>query len=276
MPSGTKTSFGQYTVPEPIENMTLIHRHDGVSELKTVDHEPPLAVLDQEDLNEQGIDTATLVPGATDVDALGSCTANATTVAVSNLGLSLYQKYLAALAVTAPPTPFADPKSGEEAAIRFYHVETGLSKTPWPTNDDGCTGPLLTKALIDMGIITTQKVAQSVQDICSLLQTDGIAEGGPFLNAWMEPPAGTVVDGNGSASVLEAQIKQGVAGGHETYISSIEKIELSASGQVIPEKTIFRVRNSWSATWGDAGSFYIHASTLAALGSYFDFRQLVA
>ena len=36
-----------------------------------------MGVLDQSDLLAQGIDTSELVPGAKEVDALGSCTANA-------------------------------------------------------------------------------------------------------------------------------------------------------------------------------------------------------
>ena len=53
-------------------------------------------------------------------------------------------------------------------------------------------------------------------------------------------------------------------------------LALTAAGQVTPAGTVLRVRNSWGKAWGDGGSFRIHLSTLAALGHYCDFRQLVA
>src|SRR5215469_16330299 len=59
-----------------------MHLHDGTA-LRTVDHEPPLPVFDQEDLIAQGIDTSKIVPGARRVDALGSCTCNAGTVSLA-------------------------------------------------------------------------------------------------------------------------------------------------------------------------------------------------
>lgn len=278
MPTGNRTSFGQYQSTEPIENLTLVHRHDGVTPLREVDHEPKLATLDQEDLLAQGIDTSALVPGAPRVDALGSCTANATTVGVSNLGESVYVKYLTALDLTPKGDVdlFTATALGEQGAIVFYHDETGLTSSPWPPTDSGCTGPVLVEKLQALGVVTSQRIAHGAQDLVSLLQTDGVLEGGPFLNAWMEPPATHVVDGNGTTSELEAQIRQGVAGGHETYISGIVKLSLTETGQVVPEKTILKVRNSWSKNYGDAGSFYLHLSTLVALGRYYDFRQLVA
>lgn len=282
MPTGTRTSFGQYNSPEPFENLALIHQHTG-EELKVVDHEPPLAVLDQEDLFAQGIDTSALVPGAQKVDALGSCTANATTVAVSNLGFGLYQEYLRALGQDSYENEadlFANTLWGEQAAIVFYHRCTDQTGTPdqeWPPTDCGSSGPYIVEELKTLKVISGQQIASGAQNLVSLLQTSGVCEGGPFLNAWEEVTGSeAVVDGNGSAATLEDQIRQGVAGGHETYISAIEKLTLSATGQVEPEKTILRVRNSWSPSWGDHGSFRIHLSTLVALGSYFDFRALVA
>ena len=70
-------------------------------------------------------------------------------------------------------------------------------------------------------------IAHGADNICSLLQTGGLLVGQPFLNAWMTPNAQGFIDGNGSASELEAQIRQGVAGGHETFLSAIEHIALN-------------------------------------------------
>lgn len=280
MPTGTSTSFGRYHAPEPLHHLTLVHRYAG-AELKVVDHEPALGVLDQEDYGAQGIDTSVLVSGAKKVDALGNCVYNCGTAAVSNLGLAKYLELVKALGLPAPDPSvgFSDTKTGEEVAIVAYHEgtdQTGDPSQEWPPTDCGSSGVFLVQFLERLGIVSSQRIAQSAQDIVSLLQDSGVAEGTPFFNAWMTPDANAFVDGSGSQDDLEAAIASGVAGGHETYISAIEAIEISASGLVIPERTVLRVRNSWSKSWGDHGSFRIHLSTLAGIMNYSDFRQLVA
>jgi hypothetical protein len=266
------TSFGQYHVAEAPSAMLAIHQYKG-AELKEVDHEPKIDVLDQEDFATQDIDTSVIVPGAPKVDALGNCVLNAGTSGLSNV-----LDEAAFLAATGCKS-YADTRGGEIFAIKSYHGCTDQTGTPaqeWPPTDCGSSGPYLVEYYKGLKLISGQKIASGAQNLVSLLQSGGICEGGPFLNAWEEPGANAMVDGNGSASELEAQIQQGVAGGHETYISAIEKLVLSATGTVEPEKTILRVRNSWSKAWGDSGSFRIHLSTLVALGRYFDFRQFVA
>lgn len=280
MPSGTHTSFGRYHAPEPLHHLTLVHRYAG-GELKVADHEPALGVLDQEDYSAQGIDTSALVQGAKKVDALGNCVYNAGTVAVSNLGLSTYLDLVKALGlpVPDPSVGFGDVKTGEECAIVGYHRgtdQTGDPSQEWPPTDCGSSGVFLVQFLQSIGVVSSQRIATTAQDIVSLLQEDGVAEGTPFFNAWMTPDANAFVDGNGTPDDLQAAIDSGVAGGHETFICAIEAIEISASGLVIPEKTVLRVRNSWSKSWGDNGDFRIHLSTLVGLGSYCDYRQLVA
>lgn len=269
------TSFGQFHVAEAPSAMLSLHQYTG-AELKEVDHEPKIGVLDQEDFGTQGIDTSVIVPGAPKVDALGNCVLNAGTSGLSNI-----LDEVAFLAATGCSS-YTDTKTGEVFAIKSYHgctEQTGQPADEWAAPqwvDCGSSGPYLVEYFKSLKLISGQKIASGAQNLVSLLQTGGICEGGPFLNAWEEPGSDAMVDGNGSASTLEEQIQQGVAGGHETYISAIEKLVLSATGQVEPQKTILRVRNSWSKSWGDAGSFRIHLSTLVALGRYFDFRQFVA
>jgi len=264
------TSYGQFHVPEPYENMQYLHQHDGITPLVKVDWEPRNGVLDQEDLFAQGIDTSQLVPGAPKVDALGSCTANAN---ASALSLVLSQAdYLAATGASS----YADTVSIERFAIVFYHDEsdlTGKSTSEWPPHDDGSSGPYIVMEDQDRKYIAGAQIASGAQNIVSLLQTGPVLQGGPFLNAWEDPPSSAVVDGNGTPGELKAQIARGVAGGHETLITGIITLALEAN-TVVPEKTVLKVRNSWSASWGDHGSFYIHLSTLATLGQYYDFRQL--
>lgn len=264
------TKFGRNFVPETEETMQTLHLHNGETKLTTVDWEPKIGVLDQEDLLAQGIDTSELVPGAQKVDALGSCTQNANMSGVSNVVSEA--DFLAFTGASS----YSDTVSIEKCAIVNYHLTSLLTNdvsSEWPPNDDGSSGVYVVDHDVALNLVDGAKIAHGAQNIISLLQTGGLLVGQPFLNAWMEPDANGFIDGNGSSSVLEKQIRQGVAGGHETYLSAIEEIALSASGQVIPNKTIIRFRNSWTKSWGDNGSYRAHLSTYVALTSC-DFRQL--
>lgn len=70
-------AYGRFQVAEAPSALRALHFHT-TEKLKTVDHEPKVAVLDQEDLLAQGIRVSQFIQGAKDVDALGSCTAQAT------------------------------------------------------------------------------------------------------------------------------------------------------------------------------------------------------
>lgn len=261
--------FGRFQVVEPEENLALVHHP--VQRLQTVDFEPKNAVLDQANLFAQGIDTAALVPGAAKVDELGSCTANAAMSALSNILVE--PAYL----VFTKASSYSDTKGIEGAAIRFYHGctdQTATAAQEWPPTDVGSSGPYIARYALSLGVAKGQQIASGAQSIVSLLQSGGLLVGQPFLKAWMTPDSVGFIDGNGSAATLEAQIAQGVAGGHETYLCAIEGLLLSETGAVIPEKTILRFRNSWGPSWGLDGDYLAHLSTYVTLGSYCDFRAL--
>lgn len=264
----TPTKFGRYAVAEP-PRFDLAHYHMGQA-LKPTDYEPPVPVLDQEDLTSQGIDTAALIAGAAKVDALGSCTANATTV-------SLAERWKTVLGLL-PPDITGDAVSDEEYAIRFYHSctsQTGDPSQEWPPTDCGSTGLYCCKELISQKLIASYKTCSGGQNLVSLLQGGTVIQGTPFFNAWMETDTAGFVDGDGSMDSLQAAIESGVAGGHETCITAVEKLAVTATGKVEAAGTVLRVRNSWGASWGDHGSFRLHLSTLEMLGSNVDFKQFV-
>lgn len=273
-------AYGRNHVPEAPSALLTLHQHDGVSHLKTVDHEPKVGVLDQSDLESQGIYTDLLIRGAKRADALGSCTANATVAALSNILPSveflMLPKKIAH--TTHELSDNEDVVNAERAAVLFYHActdQTGQPSEEWPPTDCGSSGAYVVQELQKLKLASGAKIASGADNIVSLLQQGGLIVGQPFLTAWETPDTFGFIDGNGSAATLEAQIRQGVAGGHELYVSAIERLVLYATGAVNPYKTVLRIRNSWGRLWGDNGSCRIHLSTYVALGGSCDFRLIL-
>lgn len=268
----TSTKFGRVAISLPFR-ADLLHLHDG-SELREVDHEPPVPVLDQEDLLAQGIDTSQLVPGATKVDALGSCTCNAGTV-------SLSERFAAKNGTIDLPgigISTTDAVANEKYAIVLYHdttYQTGDPSSEWPVQDCGSNGWYVATELKKRGLVTGQKVAHNMTALVSLLQGGTVIMGAPWFNSWMEPDGQGFVDGDGSIEAFTRAIASGVAGGHETCVSAAERLVFDQLDHIELGKSHVRVRNSWSTSFGDNGSYRVHLSTLHWLGSYADFRQFV-
>lgn len=259
--------YGRYQAPEPPSALRSVHLHRG-EHLGPVDHEPPVGVLDQEDLLSQGIRCSEFISGATDVKELGSCTANATTARMSAImSPTAFMQLTGAMGMS-------DVVNAERWAIKFYHQCTSDTADPgseWPPNDVGSSGPHIVNELRRLNLINTAKIAHGPDNIASLMQSGGLLVGSPWFASWEEPDANGFVDGDGSADALQQAIQSGVVGGHETHMSAIESIEYDGSG-VNPYRTIVRHRNSWSKAWGDNGSCRFHLSTWVMLGAYCDFR----
>ena len=191
--------YGRYQVAEPYAALASIHRHDGTL-LKIAHHEPKVGVLDQSDLIAQGIDVSSFIPGAPgNVDALGSCTANATTAAISNI---LTEDVFLS---TTGATSYTDVKGSEEFAIKFYHActdQTGDTSTEWPPTDCGSSGPFIVDELKKMKLAAGNKIANTATDIVSLLQSDGVLLGSPFFNSWESPDVHGFIDNGGIEAAL--------------------------------------------------------------------------
>jgi hypothetical protein len=276
------TGYGRFQTPEAPSALRQLHLHDGTTPLKAVDHETPVAVLDQSDLLAQGIHTSRFIPGARDEDSLGSCTAQAALEALARklplVGFLAVCTQLINHAASQAPTSYTTTAGIERAAVAFYYRcthQTGDPQEEWPPTDCGSSGPYIVQLLQRMGVIKGQKIAHAGTDLVSLLQADGVLMGSPFFYAWEEPDTHGFIDGNGHATDLEGAIASGVAGGHETYIAAIEKITLLPTGRVDAFNTVLRVRNHWRRSWGDHGCFRVHLSTLAMIAGQCDFRQLV-
>ncbi|MCW2901486.1 MAG: hypothetical protein JWO67_3751, partial [Streptosporangiaceae bacterium] len=274
--------FGQYAVAEPFR-ADRIHFHTGTTPLREVDHEPPVPVLDQEDLIAQGIDTTSLVPGAKRVDALGSCTCNAGTVSLAErVAAARGTAALAEVQLTTPhgksPGLSGNEVLDEEFAILLYNLVTDQTGNPaqeWPPTDCGSTGLYVATELEHQGLISGHKTASGMENVCSLLQDGTVLMGAPWFNAWMEPDAQGFVDGDGSLTALLRAIESGVAGGHETCLTALERLVLTRTGGIDLRASHVRVRNSWSPAFADHGSYRVRLSTLAWLGSHADFKQFV-
>ena len=264
----TPTKFGRYQVAEPMR-FDLLYLHQG-QPLKEVSWDIPIPVLDQEDLTQQGIDTSALIPGAQTADALGSCTANATTASLAQRYVSLGKDLPEGLSAT-------DAKADEEYAIKFYHActdQTGDPAQEWPPTDCGSTGLYCCQELIKQGLISTYKTSTGALNALSLLQIGTVIQGTPWFNSWFQVDSQGFVDGDGSAESFWAAVKSGVAGGHETCQYAITQLALS-NGTVELDKTYIKVRNSWSPSFALQGDFLMHASTLQFLSSHVDYKQFV-
>jgi hypothetical protein len=267
------TKFGRLHVAEPFSSILRAHHHDGAS-LAAVAHPPGIPVLDQEDLKAQGIDTAEMIPGAPEADALGSCVANATVAAVSVLPGAL-----GALELALPCSPAAGTAADLEAvAIRLYHALTGLTgeaASEWPPADCGSSGLFACQFLEAHHITGGHKIAAGADNIISLMQSSALITGQPWLTAWMTPDRYGFIDGDGSPEELEAAIAGGIAGGHETCWYGIEALALDGDGHVDADHTIIRFRNSWGTGWGLSGDGLAHLSTFIYLARWCDHRALL-
>lgn len=275
--------YGRIHVPEPLHALRDLHLHDGVSPLREVDHEVPLTVLDQSDLELQGIFTTKFIPGCKEnAKALGSCTANTAAEILSKLLPEyLFRRFLVekdeqAILADGNWNPFDNASFAEEAAVYFYYLcthQTGEPNSEWPPTDCGSSGLYVVDELTKLGFVKGAKIASAGQNLVSLMQKGPVMLGTPFFFSWEEPDAQGFIDEDGTPEALEKAIQSGVAGGHEVTLTAIEKLTLDALGRVVPEKTVLRFRNHWKKTWGIEGCGRIHLSTLTMLGNHCDYRQ---
>lgn len=271
MHSGTTpTKFGRYQVAEPF-HFGRLHMHQEGAPLRETSWTIPIPVLDQEDLLKQGIEVSRLVKGAKDVDALGSCTANASMASVAER-LAAAGKDIAAAGLSG------DAVKDEERAIVFYHADTMQTGDPaqeFPPVDCGSTGLYCCRELMREKLISDYRTGSGALALLSMLQHGSVIQGTPWFNAWMQPDGEGFVDGDGSLAALEAAVESGVAGGHETCVHAIPQLAQASSGAVDLKSTVVQVRNSWSAAFALGGDFRLHASTLQMLSQFCDFKQFV-
>ncbi|GHC37365.1 MULTISPECIES: hypothetical protein [Streptomyces rochei group] len=239
-----RPDMGRHLVLDP-RSLAYRRRYTG-DPIYPTEWAPKVPVLDQQNLLAQGIRTSQLADGATDdVDALGSCTGNAATVAISVLHTA-HTLGTAGLDVT-------DPVAAEAWAIGLYSDATHRDQwhdDAWPTVDCGSSGLGVAKALRQRGLIDQYGHATTAEELCILLQTGPVLAGLPWYAAWMEP-----VGQYALLDEIPGWQSSEIAGGHEVCITALEHVAYLPTGGLDYERTILRARNSWSTSWGDDGSF---------------------
>jgi hypothetical protein len=256
-------ALGRHLVLDP-RSLAYRRRYTG-EPIKPVEWAPKVPVLNQQQLNAQGIHTSALYPGVTeDLDALGSCTGNAATAAVSVLH--------DAATLEANGLNVTDPAAAEKWAIGLYADATHRDQwhdATWPAVDCGSSGLGVAKALRARGLIDQYGHATTAEELCALLQTGPVLAGLPWFNAWFEPVSDLAL-----LDEIPNWQESGLAGGHEVCITALEAVAHDESaGRIFYDHTILRVQNSWSTSWGDAGSFRMSLALYQALRNEIDLVQ---
>jgi hypothetical protein len=252
--------FGRHLVLDP---RSLAYRRPYSGELlQPADWEPPLPVLDQQDLLAQGIHTSDLFEGAPDVDALGSCTGNAGTELISVLHDAKTLKD-AGLDVT-------DPVAAEKWAIGLYsdasHRDQWMDQN-WPSTDCGSSGLGVAKALRSRGLVDQYGHATSALELCRDLQKGPVLIGMPWYAAWFDLGPSALLDD------IPDWDTSPLAGGHELCITALESVRQTASGRIDYRNTVIRLRNHWGPSWGDGGSFRMSLDIYRTLRAQIDVNQ---
>ncbi|MFJ4010901.1 hypothetical protein [Streptomyces sp. NPDC090026] len=235
--------------------------HDD-QDLVPVRWRPRIPVLDQQHLFAQGIRTSLFIDGAHDTDEVGSCTGNAAATALS-VALSAAGMRRAGLE--------ADPVAAQKWAIQLYAEATQQDEFlpyVWPPADSGSSGLGVARALKTRGLISSYTHALDADAIAAALQHGPLLIGMPWFNAWFTPSRDGFVD------TVANWRTSGLVGGHEVCAIGLETVAQDHAGRIIPDRTVLRLRNSWSRSWGDRGDFLLRLSTYLELRQHIDAIQL--
>lgn len=231
--------------------------------IKAAEWTPKVPVLDQEDLLAQGIHTSQMFSGVEDTDALGSCTGNSGTELVSILHDAGTLK-TAGLDVT-------DAVAAEKWAIGLY--SDGTHRDEWndaayPSQDCGSSGLGIAKALRSRGLIDLYGHATTVLEFARDLGKGPFLMGTVWYQAWFEP-----VTTSALLDDIKGWEKSPVAGGHEICVTALEDVRFDASGDLDLQRTIIRLRNHWTRSWGDEGEFRMSLALYQKLRQNIDLIQ---
>ena len=253
-------ALGRHRVLDP-RSLAYRRRYAGET-IRTVEWAPRVPVLNQQNLLQQGIRTSEMFQGVDDVDALGSCTANAATALLSVL---LTHDACAAIGLDT-----TDVVAAEKFAIQLYAEATTADEWlnyTWPSADCGSSGLGVAKALKHRGLIDQYGHATTAEELCALLQTGPLLMGLPWHDAFFSPISSLAL-----LDEIPDWQQSPVVGGHEVLITALESVA-EVEGDISYKHTVLRCRNSWSSSWGDAGSFRMSLATYQTLRDEVDLVQ---
>ena len=248
--------LGRHMVLDP-RSLAYRRRYTGTP-LHPREWAPKVPVLDQQDLTAQGISTAQMFDGVDDVDALGSCTANAATALISVLRTPIE---LAAVGLDV-----TDAAACERWAIGLYADATHRDQwhdQAWPADDCGSSGLGVAKALRHRALVDQYGHATTAEELGTLLQTGPVLMGTVWLDAFFSPSPDGFIDADPNWATST------VAGGHEVCLTALENVSFNSDG-TLADSTVLRFVNSWSASWGDQGSGRLTVGTYRALRPQID------
>ncbi|WP_330339425.1 hypothetical protein [Streptomyces sp. NBC_00557] len=231
------------------------------AKLKPAEWLPKVPILDQSNLDAQGIDVTQLLPGAPPAKELGSCTGNGATYALSAL---LDAPRLEEIGLST-----SDSKAGEQFAIRWY--SGGTHEDQWrdvayPATDCGSSGLGVARYGKARGWFDGYRTATTALGVASALQSGGLLFGLPWHRAFFEP------DHNGFIDVAGWE-RSPVDGGHEVYAAVLESVRLTSGGDLDLDRTVVALPNSWNTSWGIDGWFRMRLSTYQTLRREVDVYQ---
>ena len=143
-------------------------------------------------------------------------------------------------------SPVTHPKAGAQVQPEFlYHAAQLVDE--WPGTDyEGTSVRAGAKALQKMGIIGEYLWAPDMAAIAkTVLEQGPVIMGTDWYNSMFEPD---------SKGLLSLDTSSGIAGGHAYVVNGYNVWT-----------NLFRIKNSWSRSWGIKGHALIHADDLGRL-----------
>lgn len=182
--------------------------------------------------------------GILDQGQVGACTGNAA------CSCAYHQPFTAAL--DAPAWSYAP---NEDGALAWYHdntVNDGYPGTYTP-DDTGSDGLTASKMAVKAGITSGYQAALDLDSsLQALMKGPGIT-GIPWLNSMFDAP---------SSGLLTVTQSSGVAGGHELCVDEVVTADAAGNGT---GKLLVGGPNSWNASWGAQGRWYMTGADWWAL-----------
>lgn len=176
--------------------------------------------------------------GVLDQGQVGSCTGNAGT------SCAYHDPFFASGELNWRYLPT------EAGALSWYHDNTVNDSYPgtYTPDDTGSDGLTTSKMAVQAGITSGYQAALDLDSsLRALMKAPGVT-GIPWYNSMFTPS---------SKGLLSVDMSSGLAGGHELCVDEVVAADDPANGT---GSILVGGPNSWGASWGDGGRWYMKAS----------------